>query len=223
LLPAPSFDDILRRADLFGRTRTASDRLVSILFADPGSRVWRDLRSNRAFLDERSGQEWDLFFAGLSAFASPGEPNASRIFTNDPDWCPYFNPRSFSEIEHRVSKGHAQALTRDGSDRRAWSYHGGTDVVSFMVYGQQPDWLSLRSAPLYTKEGEGLYLVHVVEGLAKWQDDNVNPLLAPGEALYGVSRESALLVAALGWTAAAVTGGVLGNLAYDLLLKVLKW
>ncbi len=43
------------------------ERLVSVVFAHPGSHVWSELETNRAFLDSRSGEKWDLFFAGLSA------------------------------------------------------------------------------------------------------------------------------------------------------------
>lgn len=46
-----------------------------------------------------------------------------------------------------------------------------------MVYDREPDWLSLQEALLYTASGEQFTLVHVVEGLAKWKEDIVDPNL----------------------------------------------
>lgn len=40
------------------------DGLVSIVFAEPASLVISDLKANRAFWDEMTGESWDLFFAG---------------------------------------------------------------------------------------------------------------------------------------------------------------
>lgn len=94
-------------------------------------------------------------------------------------------------------------------------------MVSFMVYGRDPDWLTLRDVPLYSEDNMRLTIIHVAEGLAQWQREQVDPYLAPGEAFYGLDRDGALLTAALGWVAAAVAGGVLGNSAFELLKKLL--
>jgi hypothetical protein len=40
--------------------------------------------------------------------------------------------------------------------------------------------------------------------------------------MYDVSSSGALLTAALGWTASAVAGGVLGDSAFDLLRRLLQ-
>jgi hypothetical protein len=93
--------------------------------------------------------------------------------------------------------------------------------VSFMAYGRIPDWLSLKDAPLYTARGEQLHLVHVAEGLAKWKEDNVDPYLAPGEALGSVAVKTGWLTAALGWTASSAASGILGTAAYELVRKLL--
>jgi hypothetical protein len=76
-----------------------------------------------------------------------------------------------------------------------------------MVYGGVPDWLSLQAVPLCVADGADLSLVHVTEGLRQWQNDEVDPLLAPGEELHGISPPSAFLTAAL---ANAVAAGVRG-------------
>lgn len=209
----------MRRVDMLGRDRKPlADRLVSIVFANPGSPIWADLAVNRAFLDERSRLQWDLFFAGISAFAPmPSESESVAIRLHRRDFIPVFNPGIFSEVESRVVVGHANAVKAAGSNATPWRYRGGTDVVSFMVYSKEPDWLSLKSVPLYTSHGDQLTLVHVTEGLRNWQEEEVDPLLAPGESPFRISQPSALLTAALGFTACAVTAGVLGNTAYDLL------
>jgi len=185
------------------------------------SPVWRDLCTNRAFLDERTGEQWDLFFAGLSALA-PSEPGAQPIRGGDRDFPAFFNPRSFGDIERQVAAGHRDALSGDRADSAPWTYHAGTEVVSFMVYGRDPNWLSLRWVPLYAGSGDRLTIIHVSEGLTQWQEDIVDPWLAPGEVLHGASPASSLLAAALGWTAQAVTSGVLGDGAYELLKKLLS-
>lgn len=216
VLAAPSFEDILRRTDMFGSERPGADRLVSVVFANPGSPVWSELSTNRAFLDERTREEWDLFFAGASGFAPMhAEPDAVKILPCNRDFNPYFNPRSFSEIERIVADGHAAARAATGADSGSWRYGGGTDVVSFMVYGRDPDWLSLKSVSLYTSDGFTVGLV--VEGLREWKKDVVDPLVAPGEPLEGVARPSEFLIAALGWTASTATAGMVGNGAYHLM------
>jgi hypothetical protein len=214
----------LRRVDMLGRDRKPlADRLVSIVFANPSSPIWDDLAVNRAFLDGRSGTQWDLFFAGISAFAPMDSESESVAISRHPrDFGPVFNPGIFSEVERRVVVGHANALKSAGSSATPWRYRGGTDVTSFMVYGPEPDWLSLKYVPLYTAQGDQLTLVHVTEGLRNWQEEEVDPLLAPGESPFRVSPSAALLTAALGFSASAVTAGVLGNAAYDLLKTLFR-
>lgn len=216
-----SFDQILDRADMFGTARPLSDRLVSIVFANPTSPVWTELQGNRSFLDARSGDAWDLFFAGLSGYApDPRSHDATPIdhLMHRPRFPGYFNPELFNEVERAVETGHRMAVTADPSIGRGWRYLGGTTLVSFMVYGRQPDWASLRDVPLYGEDGERLSLTHIVEGLARWQEEVVDPRLAPGEFTpKGVGGDTGLLVAALGWSASAVASGVMGDAAFELL------
>jgi hypothetical protein len=222
MLPAPTVEGILDRAEAFGDSRPLRDRLVSVVFADATSPVWTDLQGNRAFLDVRTADSWDLFFAGLSGFApNPGE---SRSVLTRPkrknSMASYFNSQSFSGIVRWVERGHAEAVRDNQDGRQPWRYGGGTTLVSFMVYGRDPDWLTLRDVPLYSADGTRLNLVHIAEGLARWQQDHVDPYLAPGEVMHELDPVGALLTAALGWTAEAIASGVLGDSAFELLKKL---
>jgi hypothetical protein len=91
-----------------------------------------------------------------------------------------------------------------------------------MVYGREPDWLTLRDVPLYSSENTKFTLIHITEGLVRWQEEQVDPYLAPGEVHYGLHQDEALLTAALGWTANMIAGGVLGNYSFELLNKLLE-
>jgi hypothetical protein len=70
--------------------------------------------------------------------------------------------------------------------------------------------------------GRPMSLGRITEGLVRWQDEDVDEAIAPGightatEVTYATS-----LGKALEWTAAVVSGGVLGNSAYDLLRMLL--
>jgi hypothetical protein len=224
MLEALTPDDILNRAEFFGRQRPMQDRLVSVVFANPSSPVWEDLHTNRAFLDERSGDEWDLFFAGMSAYGSmPGEREPVKLREIDRNVWLYLNPSHFGEIEHWILRGQGEA-PRDVTERREpWRYSGGTDLVTFMVYARDPDWPSLVSVALYAPDGSGLDLSRITEGLRQWQDDDVDSSLAPGEAprteplirLSTALRWSALAISIA--AAKAASAGVIGNAAYALL------
>jgi len=226
VLPAVTFDEILNRAELYGQHRPLHDRLVSIVFANPTSPVWADLHGNRAMLDVRSGSSWDLFFAGLSGYhPMPHDRNSVRLQASSrrkANFLGYFNPRSFDQIVGDVEHGQRRAFQAAHDPRAWWRYSGGTDLVSFMVYGREPDWLSLHDVSLYTRDGTAKDLSQVSEGLARWQEDLVDPDLAPGEFRPDIGTVGGPLARALQWTAAVVTGGVMGNAAYELLTKVLQ-
>lgn len=228
MLRAVTFEEILDRAEAFGRGRELCDRLVSIVFANERSPVWSDLTSNRAFLDSRSGESWDLFFAGLSGYGPmpKDRDRAQRLFMKSRKYSdeviesPYFNPTYFTEIEQLVSREHAQAV-EGSSEHGPWRYSGGTDLVSFMVYGRNPDWLSLRAVRLYSVSGRPVDLFEAVEGLARWQEEILDDYLAPGGFPY-VQEGARGLVRGLSWSAEAITAGVLGNAAFELLKRVLS-
>lgn len=77
MLPAPTLDDVLRRAEIWGAPRPLCERLVSIIFAHPAALVLTGLKSNRAFWDEETSEAWDLFFAGYYAFGGHGDSTRS--------------------------------------------------------------------------------------------------------------------------------------------------
>lgn len=201
-MPAPSPEAVLSRAGALAEDRPSADRLVSLVLADPASPVWRDLRRNRAFIDARTGEQWDLFFAGVRRL---GGKIKARRFGDVADW---------------ISNGHARALQEVQDPRTPWKYAGGTELVSFMVYGTEPDWLSLVSVPLYTSDGDQLEWSHFVEGLRQWQTDEVDPRIAPGEVLE--IEGSSFLANALAWSAAAMASGVIGNAAFNLANELVK-
>lgn len=146
-------DEILSRAGSASSPDPTGQRLVSIVFANPSSPVWRDLTTNRAFLDDRSGNKWDLFFAGMSGYHwMEGERFAVKLRDStwpEQSWSRYHNPGIFRDVEHAVVNGHRMALAgANNYDQNPWTYSGGTDLVSFLAYNGQPDWLSLVSVRL---------------------------------------------------------------------------
>ena len=196
---ALSSKDILGRAGILAAQHPTGTRLVSVVFANPASPIWADVQTDRAFIELRTGDKWDLFFAGADQDL------------RHPD------PVSFAELTRWIHEGHSDALA-EAKDymRRPWSYSGGTNLVSFMVYGSDPlpDWLSLVSTDLYSKDGEALDLSHVVEGLRGWENEDLDPRLAPGQV--ALSDGSRTLVSALAWSASAMVSGVVGNASFAL-------
>lgn len=188
---------------------------------------------NRAFLDDRSGDKWDLFFAGVSGYARMEE---DAIELSDPYWsegrdrsprgsggrrspsstCPalYLNPTKFREVEEAVAKGHQRALATAEENREPWHYSGATDLVSFMVYHGEPDWLSLLGVRLDMPLGE------LTEGFREWEVDDLDPDLAPGGVRY--TGGPLPLAEALWGSAKTVVGGVLGNTVYELLRHIAR-
>lgn len=225
MLPAPSFADVLSRAPAFGTPQNpAGQRLISIVFANPTSPVWRDIHTNRAFLDNRSGNKWDLFFAGMSGFVRMDQ-HAKELW--DPfwreEWHRYFNPNQFRDIELAVQGGHRAALP-DERKSEAWTYSGGTDLVSFLCYSRDPDWLTTVCVRLddgTERLPYGHSLGEVTEALANWEAGEVDPRFAPGEFSSGPDVTSATpLLRALMWSGNAIVGGVLGNMAFELLNQI---
>jgi hypothetical protein len=209
------------RAPAWGKpSEPFGQRLISIIFARPSSPVWRDLETNRAFLDLRSGDAWDLFFAGMSAFAAE---EADAIPIVDPSWrgdfARYLNLRAFRGIEETIYRGQRSVTQKADHEFEIWRYSGETDLVSFMCYAREPDWLSLRSVHIEeSPTGRPLSLGQITEGLTRWSSGDVDERFAPGRAAAGAHRTNASsLDKALSWAALTVAGGVLGNSAYDLI------
>lgn len=220
MIAAPTLDDVLRRAELFGGAHPLRDRLVSVVFSQPASLAISDLSVNRVFWDELTGESWDLFFAGYYAYGGHGDAHPICV---DPDpsrggaW--HFSPNRFHELLRDVER----AMQRSGL-RQQWRFSGEADLVSFMVYGGEPDWPSLRSVQLLGRFGaqDAPSLGRVIEGLRRWQDEEPDAEFAPGSIPPARFVEREALRAALRWSAAAVVGGVLGNRADAILDHLLK-
>jgi hypothetical protein len=215
MFDAPSFESILTRAD---ESRSNLDptgkRLVSIIFANPGSPIWLDLTNNCAYLDARSGEKWDLFFAGMSVYASEhGESDAVQLPPlRNANLNRFFNPHIFHEVETAIRDGQSKALSTSNDDREPWRFSGKTDLVSFMVYDGEPEWLTLKSVELE------MPLAELTEKLTDWETGNVDVTLAPGEFPY--SGASLALPQALLWSANAIGAGVASNAVWELLVRL---
>lgn len=221
MLAAPTLDAVLRRAELYGSPHPLRDRLVSIVFAEPASLVISDLETNRVFWDEMTGESWDLFFAGYYQFGGHGDAHPIQV---DPR--PHREGAwQFSPQEFRAFLGEVELSMARARPRPSWRFSGTADLVSFMVYGGEPDWASLRSVELCgttTPQAGEHPLGEVVEGLRRWQDEDPDPSFAPGEAPEigpFIPREA--LRKALRWSALAAAAGVIGNRADAILPHLL--
>jgi len=218
----PSFLDIVRRRC---RSSASGDVLVSLVFCHPESLVLRDLKSQYAYVNHRSGADWDLHVAGYQC-PSRGRPLPPSL-AGVPLW--RFTVTSFDQLRTLIQRAHAKALiTADAPyDTVPWRYSGRPELVSFMAYRDFPgtiDWLSLRAVRLVDTKGDYLdrSLGEIVEVLSDWRehDDDALRDLAPGEPPRVVSAWP--IRRALQATAAAITGGIAGNAAYDLIKAVVR-
>lgn len=221
MLAAPTLDDVLRRAGLWGSTHELRDRLVSIVFAHPAALVLTGLTSNRAFWDEETGEAWDLFFAGYYAFGSHGDSNPIELapMADGSGGAWKFRPRYFMEFADQVERATMRAHVHP-----PWRFGGDAELLSLMVYDGAPDWDSLKVVPLQLGGGSrGSYtLGAAIEGLRRWQTEEPDPRFAPGEAPLGAVVSASSLSSALAWSAAAVGAGILGNRADALLEQLLR-
>lgn len=214
MIPAPTLEDVLRRAEIYASPHPLRDRLVSIVFAEPSSLVISDLKTNRVFWDEMTGESWDLFFAGYYAYGSHGDRNPIDVNPNsdqDEPWC--FSPKMFRGLLQAVEYGGVDPWGMERNEAAGWQFSGTADLVSFMVYGGEPDWASLRAVELVgsAADSEGRpSLGRAIEGLRR---DDPDPAFAPGEFQLGplLPRES--LRQALAWSASAAVAGFIGNRA----------
>lgn len=225
MLPASQWAEVERQVEGVLSDPGCAEVLVSVVFAQPSSVVFRDLSSNYAYLDLRSGTAWNLYFAGYGRKAWGRFPQSRRVGRSSE----IFSPSRFREMIHEVSASHEAAL-QDAQDipepRTAWRYSGTCDLVSLMAYPRRDrsvhwDWLSLRDLQL--TDGNDRYvdtgLGEVVETLSDWRTGS--PLLrqlAPGEA---PQRSVLSLQDSLVAIAGALSLEVAGNLAGDLIKGLL--
>lgn len=233
MLPALTLDDVLERARATGRN-ASRERLVSVVFADAASPVWPDVQTNRVQLNLRSGQRWDLFFAGMARWGPLPEGGVDLGVPGNPQRLGpaggrrHFSPRHFHEFVEAVEEAHAAAThTVPKGLSGPWRYSGGTDLVFFTTHNGAPDWLTLEAVTIYEPGSPQPSLGQITERLRYWQDDEplslaslVSDQLVSDDAL--VLRPADVLGIALRWGAQAALGGVVGNAAYDLLSRAFQ-
>lgn len=208
MLPAPTLDDVLRRAEIWGSPRPLRERLVSVVFAHPAALVLTGLESNRAFWDEETGKSWDLFFAGYYSYGSHGDQHPIDLGPSrggEGHWT--FSPKRFTQFAHEVEQA-----TRIAHVDPPWRFGGDADLVSLMVYQGAPDWSSLRSVGLHLNVAAdgSKTLGAAVEGLRRWQSEEPDPDFAPGESPLGPTAPISSLATVLAWSASAVGAGIIG-------------
>lgn len=203
--------------------------LVSLVFCTPDSIVFRDLTRQFAYLNLRSGQVWDLYFAGYTC------PVPGRVLPPSPRGIPLwqFRPAKFHDLWKHIRFEHTRSFGENPYYcGRPWRYSGRPELVSFMAYRDfsdyfgptvRIDWPSLRAVPLADANGD--YLDHslseIVETMSDWRDTDNAAIrrFAPGER---PAVESALsLGSALRVVGSAMAGGIAGNAAYDLLKQII--
>lgn len=224
MLPAVSLEDILAQANLMGTPDPLGERLVSIVFANPRSPVWDAVHTNRAYLDARSGEKWDLFFAGMSRWLPM--PGGAAEELGVPTWnsegMRYFNPRAFNNLVHQVQEQQERALQHAHRPLdEVWRFSGETDLVSFMVYQGEPDWLTTCDICIYDGEGHAVSLESLTERFGDWQSSGLGPETLVAD-LHDTADVDSALARSLQASAYAVAGGMIANLVYDLLRNTLR-
>jgi hypothetical protein len=189
MLPAPNLQEVLERSGFMApRPDSLPElRLVSIIFAHPHRTVFQDLKANRAYYDQRSGDAWDLYFAGYYMYGrrtydSEGF-SVMRYSNPHDDW--WFGPSSFNNLRRDLQNLHGRAV--DSAPRRKkvvpWRYSGTPELVNFLVHRGVPDWLSLVSVRLTegVEREPDSYLPAIVEAHSDWQEYRLPPGYETGE------------------------------------------
>lgn len=210
------FHEALRSADL---ESLLSERIVSLIFATPTARLWKELKSSIDYLNAQSGPGWDLFFIGIPV------GDGVRPSRN---WARRFCPHSFKAAADQVRRSHANALIADGMAANtafqvAWRHSGGADLVNLMVYAGNPDWLSLHSVRLEGADSIGLTLAELSARQVLLVEGDIDRELSPGlpDALRQEDRTIGLTLAVKSLVG-VVSGGMAGNAAYDLMQSLFR-
>jgi hypothetical protein len=212
--PAASLETIFQRTgDVTDYRQRLGERLVSMVFAPPSAALWRELRYSVGHLDAQTGDDWDLFFVGVPAVAKHDSPRAGR------DWSEYFRADVFNNVAAEVHREHERALADGGRPSGdAWSPSGGADLVSLMIYGGQPDWLSLSSVRLDHPGGAPrITLSEAAARQTPWIRGGVDRELSPGLGPQATVADLESALRATATAVGAVAAGVAGNYIYALL------
>ena len=133
-------------------------QVVALLFVQPDSRVIATARERKDYFDARSGELWDLYFAGYYRYGlMPG----GRRLTEALDG-PQFSPPAFDDMRRHLER------------RSAWRYFGDCDLIvinSYLTRDAEPvvDWASLLGGPLVDPNDayRALSLGGVVEAISQ--------------------------------------------------------
>ncbi|MGI9003482.1 MAG: hypothetical protein ACR2GH_17800 [Pseudonocardia sp.] len=214
MLEAERLERVLQRSWNERTHDPLGQRLISIIFARPTSFVWDELSRSCGFLDSRSGDAWDLFFAGTTRDFREMRFRENRRGGS-------FRSDLFNELMRDFKERERDALQSARSSKTPWKFSGGTDLVNLISYEGRPDWLSVKSIQLEGRgNGRATYtLAEITECLSEWESDGAERSLMPGELPHPIPDSSAL-ERALWWSGNAVFGGFLGNAVYDLLKQL---
>lgn len=133
-------------------------QVVGLIFVQPDSRVITTARERKEYFDSRSGELWDLFFAGYYRYGlMPG----GRPLTDAGDG-PQFSPKAFDEMRRHV----------EGAC--GWRYSGDCDLVvvnAYLTADVEPliDWVSVLGGRLVDPNDayKALSLGGVVEAISQ--------------------------------------------------------
>lgn len=219
--PAMSLNDMFTVArDRTSEQEPLGERLVSMVFAPPGARLWNELAVSVTHLDATSGTSWDLFFVGLPAI-DRREHVPNWLGRDWRRWRKEPGPHAdtFSRVAREVHEAHKHALEGADNNERPWRYAGRSDLVSLMCYHGEPDWLTLTNYDL-ARLGE-TPLAQVTHRLTPWADE-IDEELSPGlPMLRGVdlSRLARGLILA---GSASIAADVAGEAAWELIQQVAR-
>lgn len=215
--PAVSLDDIFKRAkSVTDLSDPVGERLVSLVFAPPHARLWRELKYSVAYLDAQTGDDWDLFFVGVPAVARKDSAHGQ-------DWSRYFQAKKFHQVEHEVYRCHANALEQAGLDLGgAWRHTGGSDLVSVLSHHGKPDWLSLTACRIDSRgDQQAQTLSEVAARQRDWREGEDHRMFWRDPYHERIDGSVHDLQRALARTASVVGGGLAGNAAYELVRGLL--
>ena len=147
--------------------------VLAILFAQPGSPAVRQLCERGSYFNERTGDDWHLFFPGYFTFETPEVTvNTERLFQgayhvdeiDDSRW--FFSPSYFEKFRRDIE--------RESEGR--WAYSGETDLVILSVYLPSrgistPDWESMLAGKL-TDPDVGTQSLTLAQAIEKRMKDH---------------------------------------------------
>ena len=213
MMTAASMDEVFTDEALI-RSPSLST-VVALLFAMPNSDAIRSLDGQGNYLDIRSGNTWDLFFAGYYRSTKDDLENQVGARAVGQDWARdwYFNAEEFNNMREFV----------ESSSGGKWRYSGGTDLVliNAVIPAKGPvtvDWESVQSGQV-TERMDGtstLTLTQTVEKITRDIKSNLE------DKSYGVGevtdpttkREDSIakkvMIGAMGGMIAAVGRGIIG-------------